>query len=73
MEKVSERLIGPFNIEMVVGPIDIKISEAIMIFQENGHAVSQQVFEKCGHPKLGRWKKHLEKRVIIFYSMILYY
>uniref|UniRef100_A0A6M2E098 Putative heparin sulfate cell surface proteoglycan n=1 Tax=Xenopsylla cheopis TaxID=163159 RepID=A0A6M2E098_XENCH len=64
MEKVSERLIGPFNIEMVVGPIDIKISEAIMIFQENGHAVSQQVFEKCGHPKLGRWKKHLEKRAV---------
>ena len=43
MEKVTDRLIGPFNIEMVVEPIDIKISEAIMNFQENGHDVSQKV------------------------------
>lgn len=33
MEKVSERLLGPFNIVMVVEPINIKISEAIMNFQ----------------------------------------
>jgi hypothetical protein len=43
MEKVTDRLLGPFNIEMVVEPIDIKISEAIMNFQENGHEVSQRV------------------------------
>lgn len=35
MEKVSERLLGPFNIVMVVEPINIKISEAIMNFQVN--------------------------------------
>lgn len=33
MDKVSERLLGPFNIVMVVEPINIKISEAIMNFQ----------------------------------------
>lgn len=33
MEKVSDRLLGPFNIVMVVEPINIKISEAIMNFQ----------------------------------------
>lgn len=44
MEKVTDRLLGPFNIEMVVEPIDIKISEAIMNFQENGAEVSQKVF-----------------------------
>lgn len=33
MDKISERLLGPFNIVMVVEPINIKISEAIMNFQ----------------------------------------
>merc|ERR1719259_153958 len=51
---VGERLIGPFNIEAVVEPIDIKISDAIMNFQESGYEVTQKVFEDCGHPRLGR-------------------
>lgn len=34
---------GPFNIEVVVEPINIKISEAIMNFQENAQQVSQRV------------------------------
>lgn len=42
MEKLSERLLGPFNIVMVVEPINIKISEAIMNFQ---------VMEKLGFSK----------------------
>lgn len=33
MEKIAERLLGPFNIVMVIDPINIKISEAIMNFQ----------------------------------------
>lgn len=33
MDRISERLLGPFNIVMVVEPINIKISEAIMNFQ----------------------------------------
>lgn len=57
MEKVTDRLLGPFNIEMVVEPIDIKISEAIMNFQENGLEVSQKVFSGCGKPMLGRRRR----------------
>lgn len=33
MDRLTERLLGPFNIVMVVEPINIKISEAIMNFQ----------------------------------------
>ncbi|KAK0171828.1 hypothetical protein PV328_005227 [Microctonus aethiopoides] len=55
--KVGERLIGPFNIEMLVRPINLKISEAIMNFQENSHDVSQRVFSGCGRPVLGRRRR----------------
>lgn len=41
MEKVSDRLLGPFNIVMVVEPINIKISEAIMNFQVRTARLSQ--------------------------------
>ncbi|XP_063224776.1 glypican-6 [Bacillus rossius redtenbacheri] len=57
IEKVTERLLGPFNIEMVVEPINIKISEAIMNFQENGPEVTQRVFSGCGKPVLGRRRR----------------
>ena len=30
--------------------LDVKISEAIMYFQENGFAIKQKVFERCGEP-----------------------
>lgn len=43
MEKVKKRLLGPFNIEQVVIPINVKISEGIMNFQENAQKVSQKV------------------------------
>lgn len=36
MDKLAERLLGPFNIVMAIEPINIKISEAIMNFQESG-------------------------------------
>lgn len=54
MEKVADRLLGPFNIVMVVEPINIKISEAIMNYQETERAISEQVFKGCGDPVLGR-------------------
>lgn len=41
--KLQERLDGPFNTETVMDPIDVKISEAIMNFQENSEAVSSKV------------------------------
>lgn len=40
---VANRLEGPFNIEAVIEPIDIKISEAIMTMQENSMQVSAKV------------------------------
>lgn len=57
MDKVAERLIGPFNIEMVVEPINIKISDAIMNFQERGPNISQRVFQGCGKPNQDRAKR----------------
>ncbi|KOB51971.1 Glypican, partial [Operophtera brumata] len=38
---------------MVVEPIDIKISEAIMSFQEHNQEISQKIFSGCGKPVLG--------------------
>ncbi|XP_060533313.1 glypican-6 [Cylas formicarius] len=50
IEKVAERLLGPYNVESVVLPLNIKISEAVMNFQENGSQVSKKVYSKCGVP-----------------------
>ena len=36
---LSERLAGPFDVEMTIEPISIKISDAIMNFQESGFQV----------------------------------
>nr|3ODN_A Chain A, Dally-like protein [Drosophila melanogaster] len=52
MDKVAERLLGSFNIVMVVEPLNIKISEAIMNFQDSGQDITNRVFQGCGRPKL---------------------
>lgn len=43
MNKVEQRLSRSYNIEQVVEPINVKISEAIMNFQENANAVTSKV------------------------------
>ncbi|XP_076118731.1 glypican-6-like [Alosa pseudoharengus] len=48
---VTERLEGPFNIESVMEPIDVKISEAIMNMQDNSVEITHRVFQGCGQPK----------------------
>lgn len=48
---VADRLKGPFNIESVLEPIDVKISNAIMNMQDNSMQVSAKVFQGCGQPK----------------------
>ncbi|XP_028847363.1 glypican-6-like isoform X1 [Denticeps clupeoides] len=48
---VTDRLEGPFNIESVMEPIDVKISEAIMNMQDNSVQISHRVFQGCGQPK----------------------
>jgi len=49
---LADRLIGPFDIEAVVDPIGVKISDAIMNFQNSGYEVTGKVFEDCGRPRL---------------------
>lgn len=41
--QLLERLEGPFNIESVIDPIDVKISEAIMTFQDRGKEITDKV------------------------------
>uniref|UniRef100_A0A8C2YVQ2 Glypican 6a n=1 Tax=Cyclopterus lumpus TaxID=8103 RepID=A0A8C2YVQ2_CYCLU len=48
---VADRLDGPLNIESVVQPVDIMISDAILTMQENSMQVSAKVFQECGQPK----------------------
>ncbi|XP_058798349.1 glypican-4 [Phymastichus coffea] len=62
VDKVADRLLGPFNIEMLVRPINLKISEAIMNFQESSSDVSQRVFTGCGRPVLGRRRRRRRRR-----------
>lgn len=47
---LAGRLEGPFNIELVVNPMGVKISEAIMTFQENAATFTSKVFHGCGEP-----------------------
>lgn len=46
---VAQRLEGPFNIESVMEPIDVKISEAIMNMQDNSAEVSYRVRHRAPH------------------------
>ncbi|CAL1544757.1 unnamed protein product [Lymnaea stagnalis] len=57
LNKVAQRLEGPFNFETVMDPIDVKISEAIMNFQENANVVSTKIFTGCGTPRLARKRR----------------
>merc|ERR1719422_731054 len=63
---LSERLAGPFNVETTIEPISIKISDAIMNFQESGFQVTQKVFELCGTPRLGRRQAGIESSPFVF-------
>ena len=61
--QLADRLIGPFDIEAVVDPIGVKISDAIMNFQNSGYEVTSKVFEDCGRPRL-------QKRQVIMYCIL---
>ena len=52
---------GPFDIEEVVDPIGVKISDAIMNFQRSGYEVSERVKQECGTPRI-------QKREVIFFA-----
>ncbi|XP_053212011.1 glypican-6-like [Panonychus citri] len=51
---IMNRLENSFSIEAAVGPLDIKISEAIMNFQENGVNITKKIWQYCGKPKVGK-------------------
>lgn len=51
---------GPYNVDAVVEPLNIKISEAIMNFQEVGPEVSQKIQIKCGTLGLKRSVREVE-------------
>ncbi|XP_068158538.1 glypican-4 [Drosophila tropicalis] len=63
MDKVAERMLGSFNIVMVVEPINIKISEAIMNFQDSGADITNRVFQGCGRPTLGRTQRSVPAKL----------
>ncbi|CAL8246938.1 unnamed protein product [Lota lota] len=48
---VADRLVGPENIQQVLQPIDVKISDAILTMQENNFEFRNKVFQLCGQPK----------------------
>ncbi|XP_059081335.1 glypican-4-like isoform X2 [Tigriopus californicus] len=52
IQQLSDRLLGPFDIEAVVAPIGIKISDAIMNFKASGHEVTSKVAQACGTIRL---------------------
>ncbi|KAK9518356.1 hypothetical protein VZT92_023665 [Zoarces viviparus] len=49
--QVSEKLEGPFNMELAADSISVKVSEAIMHMQENSVSISTKVFQGCGSPR----------------------
>uniref|UniRef100_A0A4W4HIZ6 Glypican 2 n=1 Tax=Electrophorus electricus TaxID=8005 RepID=A0A4W4HIZ6_ELEEL len=48
---LAERLAGPFNMELAVDSVAVKVSEAIMHMQENSITISTKVFQGCGNPR----------------------
>ncbi|XP_076005197.1 glypican-2 [Genypterus blacodes] len=49
--QISEKLEGPFNMELAADSISVKVSEAIMHMQENSVSISAKVFQGCGSPR----------------------
>lgn len=48
--ELAKKLSVRYNIETIIAPLDVQISEAIMNFQENSTSISQQVFHACSRP-----------------------
>ena len=60
LQILADRLVGPFDIEDVVDPIGVKISDAIMNFQNSGYDVTTKVYEDCGTPRI-------QKRQVLYW------
>lgn len=47
LDELALKLSTSYNIETIIAPLDVQISEAIMNFQENGSNITQQVYMNC--------------------------
>lgn len=50
LSELAVKLSTSNNIENIIEPLDVQISEAIMNFQENAHNITQRVYTICGGP-----------------------
>lgn len=48
MVTLADKLEGPFSFEAAIEPLGLKISEAIMLFQQNQPNITTKVEERCG-------------------------
>jgi len=48
LAELAKKLSVQYNIETIIAPLDVQISEAIMNFQDNAQNISHQVFQACG-------------------------
>lgn len=53
LNDLAMKLSTSYNIETIIAPLDVQISEAIMNFQENSTLISEQVAQACSKPMSG--------------------
>lgn len=54
LSELAHKLSTSYNIETIIEPLDVQISEAIMNFQENATNITYQIYKTCGGP--GNWQ-----------------
>lgn len=47
---LAKKMTTTYNIETIIAPLSLHLSEAIMTFQENGKNISDHLFNTCGKP-----------------------
>lgn len=50
LSELALKLSTSYNIETIIEPLDVQISEAIMNFQENAPNITERVYKICGGP-----------------------
>lgn len=70
LQILAHRLDGPFNIEMVVSPLGVKISEAIMVFQENSGSFSSKVGNAHGMQQRAELWAYMSIKIASVYHLL---
>lgn len=65
--QVSEKLEGPFNMELAADSISVKVSEAIMHMQENSVSISSKVRK---HSRRSVHKNENQMSIVIFFLLL---